>query len=114
MKMHAIICATLSGPAMAEVVSCDLSGTPLRFAIDRAQFAPAIDQAEPPRRRVTTVQRGDATFPAEPILMGDLRGFWAEGKGGADIMLVIQADGTAVYANPRAGTRITGTCEVIQ
>ena len=114
MRMQAIICATLSGPAMAEVVSCDLSGTPVRFEIDVSQFAPAADIQEPPRRRVTTVAMGDATFPAEPILMGDVRGFWAEGMGGSDIMMVMQADGSAVYANPQAGTRITGTCEVIQ
>jgi hypothetical protein len=102
------------GPAMAEVVSCDLSGVPIQFEIDRAQFAPAIDNQEPMRRRVTTVQMGDAQFPAEPILMGDVRGFWAEGMGGTDIMMVMQGDGSAVYANTRAGERLTGTCEVLQ
>jgi len=114
MKMQALICATLSSPAMADVVSCDLSGISARFEIDRAQFAPALDAQEPARRRVTTVSMGDATFPAEPIMIGGTRGFWAEGMGGTDIMLVMQPDGTAVYANPSAGERLTGTCEVLQ
>jgi hypothetical protein len=99
---------------MAEVVTCDLSGIPVRFAIDLAQFAPAQDLADPPKRRITTVQMGDALFPAEPILMGDVRGFWAEGLAGSDVMMVMQADGSAIYADTRAGERLTGTCEVIQ
>ncbi len=114
MKMQVVLCASLAGPAMAEVVTCDLSGTQLSFAIDHAQFAPAMDSAEPPRRRITTVQMGDARFPAEPLLMGNVRGFWAEGMGGSDIMMVMQADGSAVLSNTRAGQRITGTCEVMQ
>ena len=100
--------------AMAEVVSCDLSGTPVRFEIDYAQFAPPMNPNEPTQRRVTTVQMGDAQFPAEPILMGDVRGFWAEGMGDSDVMMVMQADGSAIYADARAGERLTGTCEVLQ
>ena len=114
MKMPALLCATLSGPAMAEIVSCDLSGVPVRFEIDRTQFAPPVNIGEPTRRRLTTVSMGDAEFPAEPIMMGDVRGFWAEGMGGSDIMLVMQGDGSAIYANTRAGERLTGTCEVLQ
>ena len=114
MRMQAALCAAMTSPAMAEVVSCDLSGTPIRFEIDRAQFAPAIDTEEPTRRRITTVQMGNALFPAEPILMGEVRGFWAEGMGGSDVMMVIQSDGSAVYSDARAGERLTGTCEVLQ
>lgn len=114
MKIPAFLCATLAGPAMAETIACDLSGIPVQFQIDPAQFAPARDTAEPPRRRITTVQMGDATFPAEPIMMGDVRGFWAEGLAGSDVMMVMQSDGTAVYADTRAGERLTGTCEILQ
>ncbi|MFT6075655.1 MAG: hypothetical protein ACJAZ1_002585 [Yoonia sp.] len=99
---------------MAEVVTCDLSGTPVRFEIDAAQFAPALDLAEPPKRRITTVQMGELQFPAEPIVMGEMRGFWTEGLAGSDVMMVMQADGSAVYADTRAGERLTGTCEVMQ
>lgn len=99
---------------MAEVVSCDLSGVPVQFEIDRAQFAPPINKAEPEQRRITTVSMGDAQFPAEPIMMGDVRGFWAEGLAGSDVMMVMQGDGSAVYADTRAGERLTGTCEVRQ
>lgn len=113
MRMHALICATLSGPAMAEVVSCDLSGVPVRFEIDRTQFAPALDAKEPTRRHVTTVTLGDAVFPAEPVIIGDVRGFWAEGIEGSDVMMIMQPDGRAVYSNPRAGERLTGICEVL-
>jgi hypothetical protein len=114
MKMQAFLCATLSGPALAEVVTCDLSGTPVSFAIDASQFAPAFDKNEPERRRITTVRMGEATFPAEPLMMGNVRGFWADGMGGSDIMMVMQADGSAVYSDVRAGERITGTCAVTQ
>ena len=114
MRMQAFLCATLSTPAMAEVVTCDLSGTPVSFAIDATQFAPAINKNEPERRRITTVSMGDATFPAEPLMMGDVRGFWAEGMGGSDVMMVMQSDGSAVYSNTRAGQRLTGTCTVTQ
>lgn len=114
MKVPVLLCATMAGPSLAEVVSCDLSGVPVRFEIDRTQFAPAIDKDEPARRRITTVQIGDAQFPAEPIMMGDVRGFWAEGLAGSDVMMVMQGDGSAVYADSRAGERLTGTCEVLQ
>ncbi len=114
MKMPALFCAAMAGPAVAEGVSCDLSGGPLQFEIDRTQFAPALDQNEPTQRRMTTVRMGDAQFPAEPILMGDVRGFWAEGMGGSDVMMVMQGDGTAIYTDTRAGERLTGTCEVLQ
>jgi len=114
MRVPAALCAMMAGPAMGEVVSCDLAGLSVRFEIDRRQFAPAIDPGEPTRRRITHVQMGDTEFPAEPILMGDVRGFWAEGMGGSDIMMVMQGDGSAVYADTRAGTRRTGTCEVLQ
>jgi hypothetical protein len=99
---------------MADIISCDLSGVLVRFEIDRAQFAPPIDNQEPIRRRVTTVQMGDAQFPAEPIMIGDARGFWAEGLAGSDVMMVMQGDGSAVYTDTRAGKRLTGTCEVLQ
>lgn len=114
MKMQVLLCAVLSGPAAAEMVMCDLSGVAVQFEIDRTQFAPALDVAEPQRRRITTVQMGDAQFTAEPILMDDVRGFWAVDFASADVMLVMQADGSAVYADGRPGKRLTGTCEVLQ
>lgn len=114
MKMQAVICAAMAGPAMAEVVTCDFSGMAVRFQIDRTQFAPALDPGEPMRRRITTVQMGDTQFPAEPILMGGLRGFWAEAQGDAGIMMVMQGDGSAIYADTGTGERLTGTCEVLQ
>ncbi|WP_159086925.1 hypothetical protein [Loktanella sp. Alg231-35] len=112
--MATLLCATLPGPAMADVIACDLSGTPVRFEIDRTQFAPALDAQEPARRRVTTVQMGDARFPAEPIMIGNTVGFWAEGLGGTELMMIMQADGSAVFANARAGEHLSGTCEVVQ
>ncbi|PJI91912.1 hypothetical protein BC777_0753 [Yoonia maricola] len=114
MKVPAVLCAVMAGPAMAEVVSCDLSGTLVRFEIERSQFAPPMNPNEPTQRRVTTVQMGDAQFPAEPIMMDNIRGFWAEGAGGSDIMMVMQGDGSAVYADTSTGARLTGTCEVSQ
>lgn len=114
MRIQTVLCAAMAGPVTAEVVTCDFPGMPVRFQIDRTQFAPAIDAGEPMRRRITTVQMGDTQFPAEPILMGDLRGFWAEAQGDAGIMMVMQGDGSAIYADTGTGERLTGTCEVLQ
>ncbi|MEM9786518.1 MAG: hypothetical protein AAF801_08440 [Pseudomonadota bacterium] len=110
----AMVLSALSTPAMAETITCDLQGTPVNFTIDCTQFAPAQDSGEPPRRKVTTVQMGGAQFPAEPILMGDVRGFWGEGLGGSNVMFVVQPDGSAVFTNVEAGQRLTGQCEVRQ
>ena len=101
----------MAGPALAEVVTCDLSGVAMRFEIDRTQFAPAIHKNEPARVRITTVQMGDEAFPAEPIIMDKVRGFW---NAETDAMMVMQSDGTAVYVDPSVAERLTGTCEVLQ
>jgi hypothetical protein len=114
MKMPALLCATMSGAALAKVVTCDLSGTPVRFNIDRAKFAPALDLAEPQKRRITTVRRCDSQLSAEPILMGAVGGFWAEGLAGSDVMMVMHADRSAIYADTHLGERVTGTCELMQ
>jgi hypothetical protein len=112
--MSALLCATLSGPAIADIVSCDLAGVPVRFAIDTTQFAPALSPNDPPRRQITTVQMGDGAFSAEPLLLGDTRGFWATQDNGAEVLLVMQPDGTAIYTDTRIVTPMTGTCEVLQ
>jgi len=107
----AMVLSTLGAPAVADMITCDLQGTPITFTIDRTQFAQAQAPGDPPRRKVTTVRMGDAQFPAEPILMGDVRGFWAEGQGGSNVMFVVQPDGSAVFTDMRAGQRLTGQCE---
>ncbi|SFS10143.1 hypothetical protein [Yoonia litorea] len=112
--MPMFLCASLASPATAAVVTCDLAGVPVSFAIDAAQFAPAQNAGEPPRRRVTHVTMGDTAFAAEPFRLGDTVGFWTKDSVGAETMLVVNADGTAVYADPQAGARLTGTCEVLQ
>lgn len=114
MKMAAVLCATIAAPACADTVICDFSGVPVAFAIDASQFAPAQDASDPPRRQVTTVQMGDAAFSAEPFIIGDTRGFWTTQEDGAEVLLVMQPDGTAVYSDTRDGTPMTGTCEVLQ
>lgn len=114
MSFRSLLYIGLAGPAMADTVSCDLAGTAVRFDIDRAQFAPAIDMAEPQRRRITHVKMGQDVFTAEPVMLGDVRGFWTLAPDGSDVMMIMQADGQAVYDNPATGTRLTGTCEVLQ
>jgi hypothetical protein len=113
MKMAALLCATFAGPAMADVVACELSGVPVQFAIDASQFAPAQHPADPPRRQVTTVRMGNAQFVAEPLMIAGTRGFWAE-QDGAEVLLVMQADGTAIYTDARNDAPLTGTCEMLQ
>lgn len=114
MRIVIALCAIFAEPALAEVVTCDLSGVPVQFEIDQSQFAPAVDPNEPPRRRVTTVQLGPTSFLAEAMRMGDMRGFSVEGTEGTEMMMVMQGDGTAMLKNALTGTKLTGTCEVLQ
>ncbi|MCG6902842.1 MAG: hypothetical protein LJE68_09190, partial [Rhodobacter sp.] len=76
------------------------------------QFAPAHDRAEPPRRKVTMVDLDGATFAAEPMLIGDVRGFWEDAEAMGSRIFTMQADGSAIYTEDPAGLRLTGTCEV--
>ncbi|WP_131801572.1 hypothetical protein [Cognatiyoonia koreensis] len=115
-KMIQAGCAVLiTGPAAAETVSCMMDdGDEVAFMIDRNQFTHPLDPDEPPQRKVTTVRYGAKHFPAEPILMGDIRGFQAEGLGGTTMLFIMQSDGTAILANNHEGLRIGGHCEVMQ
>ena len=107
-----VILALLGTPAAADSFVCNMEGTPVSFTIDMRQFGPAYNTGEPIPRRVTRVEMGGAQIPAEPIMIGEALGFWAEGMGGSEMMLLIQPNGSAVYANPRAGERLEGSCEV--
>ena len=94
--------------------ACDAAPVSVTFSIDHNQFARAIDANEPPRRKLTQVEMGAARFPAEPIVMGDLRGFHAEGWGGSQLLMIIQADGSGRYTNARTGEVLEGQCEVVR
>lgn len=91
--------------------SCVLVTMDLRFEIDRNQFVDAINTNEPPRNKVTDVTMNGETFTAEPFLIGDVRGFWADTKEAGNRILMIEADGTAQYAEPDLERTMTGTCE---
>ena len=113
MMMQAVSALAMSAaPVWAEVVTCDMDGDPLSFAIDRSQFSPPVDTNDPPRQAATVVQFGGERFSATPFLIGDTRGFEAEGLDGATTLFVMQSDGTAVLSDRRAGLRITGTCTI--
>jgi len=114
--------ACLAQPVVADSLRCEVAPpcavgatcadtVHVSFDIDRTQFAPVIDPAEPPRRKVTLVRMGDAQFPAEAIIMGGNRGFWAEGGGGSHVLFMVAADGTAQYIEDRTGVRMEGTCQ---
>lgn len=118
-----LACWNATSSAAADSLHCELSITcvgrsdcseelvDLSFEIDRNQFVDAIDVNEPPRRKVTQVQMGTKNFTAEPFLIGDVRGFWAEGLGGSDSIFVVNPDGSAKFSNPILGESLTGTCE---
>lgn len=118
--MKSVLLLLTAAPAVAETLVCEVAppcpAAPcgetisIRFDIDRTQFAPAQDANDPPRRKVTFVEMGSAGFPAEALIMGDLRGFWAEGNGGGNILFIVQPDGSANYAEQPSGTRMEGTC----
>ncbi|WP_300437527.1 hypothetical protein [uncultured Mameliella sp.] len=87
------------GPALAAVdtYDCALSrdGTrmDLRFDLDPASFAPPVDAADPPRRRVSRVRMEDAEIEAEAILgQNGSRGFWASAQG---LLMTVSPDGSA-------------------
>ncbi len=102
----------LATTAHADDIACMMNnGESLTFAIDRNQFVAPQDAGDPPRRKVTQVSFGDMHFPAEPFLIGPVRGFHADGLGGTSVMFSVAADGTATYANTRSGETLTGTCE---
>ncbi len=123
MKAALAFLAVMASPASAQLVECTLSapcpGTvcvgenvAVRFEIDRSQFAPPIDPKEPPRNKVTHVRMGGFGFAAEPILMGDVLGFWEDAEALGNRMLIVQPDGTARYSEQPSGKDMTGTCEV--
>ena len=114
-KMMVAGCAMImAGPVVADVVTCEMSdGGTLEFIIDRNQFVDAIDVNEPPRRKATSVRYGDKQFPAEPILLGEMRGFHADGLGGSTLLFVVQPDGAARLTNQKQGLRRDGFCEVV-
>lgn len=114
MKIPALLCASVGGPAAAEMITCDMAGTAVAFEIDHTQFSLPQSPDDPPRRKVTSVTMGDAIFDAEPVVLGEARGFWAEGQTGANVILMMQDDGSAIYTDQQTGIRLTGTCEVQQ
>ncbi len=102
----------LATTAHADDITCMMeNGETLAFAIDRNQFVAPQDPNDPPRRKISQVTFGDMRFPAEPFLIGPVRGFHADGLGGSSVMFSVAADGTATYANTRSGETLTGTCE---
>ncbi len=108
----AVLSCCLAAPAAADFLACQMDdGTSLSFAIDRNQFMDAVSAEEPIRRKVTHVQRGSQRYPAEPFIIGNLRGFHADGLGGTSVMFVVNPDGSAIYSNARSGEKLTGTCE---
>ena len=113
--MIRLMLALAATPALADSVTCTMEdGTPVSFVIDRSQFVTAVSPEEPIRRKVTNVQMGAARFPAEPFLIGDMRGFHADGLGGAQIMFVVQPDGSAKRSNSRTGATLTGQCQIAE
>ena len=91
--------------------SCAGAALMIEFAIDRNQFAPAVDPADPPRRKVTQVTAASEIFIAEPILMASgIRGFWTDDPAIGTHFMTIQPDSSASYSAPD-GTTWTGTCK---
>lgn len=98
--------------AMAEVVICDMETGQLEFVIDRNHFVAPLNVNDPPRRAATVVRFGDKQFPATPFLIGETRGFEAEGLVGTNTLFVMQPEGSAVFSDAHAGLRVTGICTI--
>lgn len=108
----AILASSMAGPVCAQAISCQMGDVAVDFIIDPSQFIDSVTPEEPIRRKVTVVQMGTNRFPAEPFIIGDIRGFHAEGPGGANVMFVTRPDGSAHYVNTTTGDTLDGTCEV--
>ncbi|MDG1769031.1 MAG: hypothetical protein P8H36_06450 [Yoonia sp.] len=102
----------LASPVAADVLNCQMADeTEIKFEIHRNQFVDPIDAAEPTQRKVTIVTAGAATFPAEPFIIGGMRGFYADGLGGSPVMFAVAPDGSATFSNARSGEKLTGICK---
>lgn len=111
MRACIFLCFIWASPVVADDIRCTMSdGTLVGFSIDRNQFVAPHAQGEPPRRKITQVTYGAMRFVAEPFLIGDIRGFFAEGLGGSRVMFSVAPDGSAISAHPRSGERLTGAC----
>jgi len=105
----------LSAPAIAQSYNCEMDDARnVSFRIDIAMFVDAISAKEPIQRKVTQVALGEARFPAEPFVIGAMRGFSAEAQGGSTVMFVVTEDGVAALSDRQAGLKINGYCEVHQ
>ncbi len=121
-----LLASALAGPSLADSLACELQKecrannvcdetiVDLTFEIDRLQFIDPQDRSEPPRRKLSQVSMADRQFPAEPFLMGDVRGFWAEGLAGSHSIFIVNADGTAKFSNSEMGEHLIGTCEDLE
>lgn len=108
----AFVACAAATPMMADELACVMTdGSDVAFTIDRNQFVDAISAQEPARRKVTTVTAADKTYPAEPFIIANTRGFHATGLGDASIMFFVGPDGRATYTNSRSGEKLLGICE---
>ena len=114
----AVLATTFAGPALGDSLLCSLQckdgshcsseALEISFDIDRNQFVSAVDPNEPPYRKVTTVRMSGETFEAEPFLVKDTRGFWAEDL---NAIFVVNSDGSATFSNSATGETLIGQCE---
>lgn len=110
---------------MAERITCTLSepcasqspcppDVDLSFVIDHSQFSAAVHPNDPPRRLVTLVDLGSIRFAAEPMIIGDTRGFWEDGEAMGARIFTLQPDGSGIYNETATGRRLSGPCVVIK
>ena len=120
----ALAALLMSGPVMADRVECRLSApcpgsgicvqdiVPLSFEIDRNQFVAPVDANEPPRNKVTQVDLGGVKFAAEPLIIGDMMGFWEDAEAMGERMFTLGPDGMGLYTEWPAGVELSGECVV--
>jgi hypothetical protein len=105
------------GLAAAETLRCEMQGDAgalsVEFSYDPAQFAPAQDLAEPPRRAVAEVWIGARRLVAEAISMvGGFRGFHSDMPPDLPVMMIVGPEGRATLTQ---GARdLQGRCEAIR
>ncbi len=121
--LSSVLICLLASPVLAERIACTLSKpcttqapcpspVNLNFTIDRNQFSAAVHPQDPPRKQVTMVTLGGIRFSAEPMIIGETRGFWEDGEAMGARMFTMQPDGSGIYNETATGLRLSGPCKV--
>lgn len=95
--------------SMVPCTNCTDHPVTVSFVIDESQFVAPQHKRDPPRRKVTYVQADAQRYYAEPIMLGKVRGFWAES---VKVMFIVQPDQSAKLTGNETRLQSSGQCVI--